>query len=302
MELRVTGFDGELRWLWVRASPRTAEGLRYVDGIISNVTERHLLGERVLELERERFDELQRTQELRDHFVAMAGHELRTPLTVAGGYVSLVLRSSGLDPVHRHYLEVSLRGLNQAASMVSDFFDLARLQAGIVEVELEPVDLAALVAEAVAGHTQEAETAGLELAVRVPERLEIAGDPKRILQIVDNLVSNALKYTPSGGHVELDLDRVDGEARLRVRDDGIGIPADELPLVFDYLFRASTATARDIKGSGLGLALTKTLVEAHGGRISVRSRDVAGAEFEVRLPAAGGAGEAVAESMAPSQA
>ena len=130
MELRVTGFDGELRWLWVRASPRTAEGLRYVDGIISNVTERHQLGERVLELERERFDELQRTQELRDHFVAMAGHELRTPLTVAGGYVSLVLRSSGIDPAHRHYLEVSLRGLNQAASMVSDFFDLARLQAG----------------------------------------------------------------------------------------------------------------------------------------------------------------------------
>ena len=302
MELRVTGVDGELRWLWVRASPRTDQGHLYVDGIISNVTERHLLGERVLELERERFDELQRTQELRDHFVAMAGHELRTPLTVAGGYVSLVLRSAELDPMHRDHLETSLRGLNQAAAMVSDFFDLARLQAGIVQVELEPLDLAALVADAVAGHAQEAEAAGLELVARVPERLEIAGDPKRIVQIVDNLVSNALKYTPSGGHVELDLDRVDGEARLRVRDDGIGIPDDELPLVFDYLFRASTATARGIKGSGLGLALTKTLVDAHRGRISARSRDVAGAEFEVRLPVAAGAGETVVESLAPSQA
>ena len=283
-QFRLTGYDGEVRWLWVRGAPRTTDGERYYDGITSNVTERHQLAERVLELERERVVELEVTQRTRDHFFALAGHELRTPLTVAHGYVDLALQEGALEGEPRRYLEVAARGLAQAGSLVSDFFDLARLDAGIVQVELHPVDLGALVSDAVAGHAQAADAAGIALRHEIADLPLIAGDPERLIQVVDNLLSNALKYTPTGGHVWVGLDRVGDEARLRVSDDGIGIPEAELPLVFDNLYRATTATSRSIQGTGLGLTLTKTLVEAHRGRVTAHSGEGRGTQFEVRLP------------------
>ncbi len=283
-QFRLIGYDGELRWLWVRGAPRTTDGVRYYDGITSNITERHQLAERVLELERERVSNLEQTQRMRDQFFAMAGHELRTPLAVAGGYLDLVLTERELEEEQRRYLEVVARSLRQAGVLVSDLFDLARLNAGIHRVEPEPVDLAALVRQAIDAQAPAAESAGLEITARLARLSGFHADPRRLLQVVDNLLSNAVKYTPRGGSVTVVLDEVEDGARLRVCDTGIGIPEDELPLVFDYLYRATSATATGIKGTGLGLALTKTLVEAHGGSIVVRPCEGPGAEFEVWLP------------------
>ena len=283
-QYRLIGYDGEVRWLWVRGVPRTTEGARYYDGITSNITERHQLAERVLELERDRVLDLEQTQRVRDQFFAMAGHELRTPLAVAGGYLDLVLSERALEDEQRRYLEVVARSLGQAGVLVSDLFDLARLNAGIHRLEPEPVDLTALVRQAVNAQAPAAESAGLEVTARLDDLTGYHVDPRRLLQVVDNLLSNAVKYTPRGGSVAVLLDEVEGQARLRVCDTGIGIPEEELPLVFDYLYRATSATATGIKGTGLGLALTKTLVEAHGGSIVVRACDGPGAEFEVRLP------------------
>ena len=283
-QFRVLGEDGAVRWLWARGAPRTSDGVRYYDGITSNVTERQRLSERVLELERDRVDQLERVQRMRDQFFATAGHELRTPLMVAGGYLELGLREAAPDGTQHRYLQVAYRGLEQASSLVTDLFDVARINAGIRQVSRVPLDLRALVSEAVEGHRQQAAAGGLGLHTDLGDVPDFAGDPRRLRQVLDNLLSNAVKYTPRGGAVTVTLDEIDEQARLRVADTGIGIPDDEVPFVFEHLFRSTTATTQGIEGTGLGLALTRALVEAHGGSIEVVPTEGAGAELEVRLP------------------
>jgi signal transduction histidine kinase len=307
-EVRLVGLDGATRWVWTRATPRREGSRLFYDGISTNVTERRQLADRLLTLERERGDRLRETQRLRDEFVALAGHEMRTPLAAIRGYVELLLDSGELTAEQRSFLEIVERRASQMAGLVDNFFDLARLHAGITVLDARPVDLARLAREAADAHRLAAREAGLDLRTDL-EPVTVPGDPGRLRQVLDNLLSNATKYTPSGGSVRVAVRDGAAGAVIEVSDTGIGIPEDQLPHVFDHLFRASTAQDLGIAGTGLGLSITQALVTAHGGRIEVAPEPGGGTRFTVHLPgcrteesmgegAGEGAGDAAAEAAA----
>jgi signal transduction histidine kinase len=238
----------------------------------------------------------QRTQEVRrllrerTEFFAGLSHELRTPLAIILNQ-SLMLR----DPTFRK-TRTALEGLGltigdsaeQLLSLVNEILELARSELGGIELELEDVHLGDVLRQF--GGTVEglASSAGLELRIDPPKRLpHVRADKERLRQILLNLVDNAVKYTPAGGTIELDASAHNGGVTLAVRDSGVGIPSDVGEKIFDPFFRVpGTKAQRGQASSGLGLALTKRLVEAHGGEIWFTSEPDVGTTFNVTLPAA----------------
>lgn len=226
-------------------------------------------------------------------FTADASHELKTPLTVLRAGVERSLVHPGTPPEVLEALDTTLEQLNQLNELVDSLLMLARADEGRVPLALEEADLRALVVDV--GETAEmlAEQHGLEARVSVPEHpVQVRVDAHRMQQLLLNLVTNAVKYTPAGGWVELLLEDEEAGARLVVRDSGIGIASVDLPHIFDRFWRADPARSRtgDRPGVGLGLAITKWIAEAHGGTIAVQSRPGRGSSFVVTLPRAGGGG------------
>jgi signal transduction histidine kinase len=220
-------------------------------------------------------------------FIADASHELKTPLMVLRAGVERALTNPGNPPENLEALDASLAEINRMSEMVENLLTLARADEGRAPLVVAPCDLRELVAEA-------AETAGMlgeegrhQVTTVMPEQpLVVPVDRDRIRQMLLNLVTNAVKYTPPGGQVGLELEEQDGQAVIRVRDTGIGIAPGDLPHVFDRFWRADTARSRagQAPGAGLGLAITKWVAEAHGGRITVQSRPGRGTTFTVTLP------------------
>ncbi|MDX6556598.1 MAG: hypothetical protein QOD86_2793 [Miltoncostaeaceae bacterium] len=229
------------------------------------------------------------TERLKDEFVALVSHELRTPLTSIIGYLEVVLDEEELDPAARRWLQVVERNAHRLLRLVGDLLFIARMEAGQLALDAaRPIDLVALAEQSVQAAQPHAEGAGVTIALAGgrPDA-PCWGDADRIAQVLDNLVSNALKFTPSGGRVDVRLRRERGAAVIEVADTGVGIPAGELESLFQRFFRASTATRDKIAGVGLGLSIAKAIVEAHGGAIEVESEEGAGATFRVRLPLGG---------------
>jgi PAS domain S-box-containing protein len=230
----------------------------------------------------ERLRELDR---LKDEFVALVSHELRTPLTSIIGYIQLLRdeRASGLDT--DHFAEVIERNAERLLRLVGDLLFLSKMQSGQLALELRETDLASLAGQAVEEARPEAERKHIDLiltAAPVPGSV----DPTRIAQLLGNLITNAVKFTPEGGTVEVRLGTEDGQAVLSVADTGIGIPAADRERVFERFYRTEAATRRVIPGSGLGLTISRAIVDAHGGTIMVRSDGKHGSTFTVRLPLA----------------
>jgi signal transduction histidine kinase len=226
------------------------------------------------------------TDRLKDEFVALVSHELRTPLTSIIGYLEVVLDEDELDPAARRWLQVVERNAHRLLRLVGDLLFIARLEAGQLALDAaRPIDLVALAEQSVQAAQPYAEGAGVTIALsgRRPDG-PCWGDADRIAQVLDNLVSNALKFTPTGGRVDVRLRGEGGCAVIEVADTGVGIPAGELESLFQRFFRASTATRDKIAGVGLGLSIAKAIVEAHGGAIEVESEEGSGATFRVRLP------------------
>jgi signal transduction histidine kinase len=226
-------------------------------------------------------------------FTADASHELKTPLMVLRAGVERSLIHPGTPPEVLEALDTTLGQLNQLNELVDSLLTLARADEGRAPLAVEPCDLRALVVDV--GETAEmlGEQHGLMSRVTVPGHVvEVAVDPHRMQQLLLNLVTNAVKYTPSGGSVEISLEEVGTEVRLSVRDTGIGIASVDLPHIFDRFWRADPARSRtgDRPGVGLGLAITKWIAEAHGGTIAVRSRPGRGSTFVVTLPRTGAGG------------
>ncbi len=220
---------------------------------------------------------------LKDEFVSNVSHELRTPLTSISGYVELMLEDEE-DEQRRNYLGIVDRNAERLLGLVSDLLFSARLQAGRLEVEHVEVDLRHLVLEAVESAGPRAETAGVELT-SVPEKVPpISGEAVRLAQLLDNLISNAIKFTPSAGRVRVALSSHDNLVRLEVSDTGIGISEEERERLFERFFRSQTALERQIQGTGLGLYISKAIVEAHGGQIGVESGSAGGTTFVVEFP------------------
>lgn len=221
---------------------------------------------------------------VKDEFVASVSHELRTPLTSISGYVQILLERDDLPDQVSGQLQVVSRNGDRLLRLIGDLLHAAQVDGGGPGLDRSAGDLAAIVRESVEAAGPAAEAAGVELGLSVPPELGMHLDPRRIGQVVDNLVSNAVKYSHRGGRVYVSL-AVDGDrAQLEVRDTGIGISAADRDRLFTRFFRARVAEERSIPGVGLGLSITKDLVEAHGGRIEVESVLGSGSVFRVRLP------------------
>jgi heavy metal sensor kinase len=222
-------------------------------------------------------------------FTADASHELRTPLTVLRAGVERVMTTPNLPQDTLATLEETLQEIKRMTDLVDALLTLARADEGIAPLHREPVDLRAIVEETRETAELLAEQAGVEIeVVTPPEPLILEADGQRIRQLVLNLLTNAVKYTPPGGRVGVHLGQDDGGVTLTVADTGIGIAPGDLPHIFDRFWRADAARTRTggRPGAGLGLAICKWIAEAHGGRIDVTSRPGRGTNFAVTFPRA----------------
>ncbi len=283
-EVQLAGGDGA-KWVRVQGVPRP-DGVRtYYDGVVTDTTAQHAVAaqrELLLAQEQLQVERLSELNRLRDEFIAVAGHELRTPVAVILGYCEMLNYPGTTDAARREGATVIARRAHQLSQLVERVFDLATIDSGSVSLNLEPVPMADFVADLVADHQQTADEVGVSLSVDVADTVVLA-DASRLGQVLDNLVSNALKYTPAGGHVDLVV-RDDGDdVVFELADDGIGVEPAELPYLFDRLFRAANARESRILGTGLGLSVTKALVEAHGGTLTVRLNEPRGLVFRVTL-------------------
>ena len=218
-------------------------------------------------------------------FTADASHELRTPLTVIRTQAELALRGRRTVAEHRATLEACLRAARRMTGLVEGLLALARADAGEDRIAAEDVDLDAVVRESaeLLRPAAAAEDVALHCAA---ESARVRGDPRLLGDLVANLVDNGVRYNRPGGRVDVSLGREEGQAVLRVRDTGIGIPSEAQAHLFERFFRVDPARSRKHGGSGLGLSIASWIVEAHGGSIEVESRPGAGSTFTVRLPAA----------------
>jgi len=238
---------------------------------------------------RESEAELRRASEIKDQFLATLSHELRTPLNAVLGWAHM-LRTGTLAPeAVPQALEAVERNAQAQSQLVDDLLDMSRIISGKLPIRDDLVKLAAVAAAAEETIRPMALAKGVRLALDVPARpsLRVRGDADRLRQVLWNLLSNAVKFTPSGGEVHLRIARDERDAVIIVRDTGEGIEPAFLPLVFERFRQADSTTTRRHSGLGLGLAITRHLVEAHGGALTARSDGVGqGATFTVRLPIA----------------
>jgi PAS domain S-box-containing protein len=219
-----------------------------------------------------------------DHFFGMVSHELRTPLAAVLGHLEL-LRDDPLTDDQRHHMAVAERNAHRLLRLVNDLLLAAQVDAGGFPLEITDVDLAAVVAASAQSAGPAADLADVRLVVEVsPDVTSVPGDAGRLGQVCDNLVSNAIKFTPAGGTVTVRLRNEKDEVRLSVSDTGIGIPAGEVDQLFGRFFRASSAVATAVPGVGLGLAITRAIVAAHHGTVRVTSVEGGGTTFTVCLP------------------
>jgi signal transduction histidine kinase len=234
--------------------------------------------------------ELQKLDRLKDELIALVSHELRTPLTSIHGYLDLVLegRTGDLTAEQREFLAIVRRSADRLLALVNDLLFLAQAEAGMLKLTLEPADLVALAEESLQSARPNADAAGVELELDAPDSLAVEVDGSRIVQLLDNLVSNAIKFTPSGGHVRVLVARRADRASIVVSDTGMGISAEDQARIFSRFFRTAEAGHEAIQGTGLGLTITKTIAEAHGGSITVASEPGRGTRFTVELPVGAG--------------
>jgi signal transduction histidine kinase len=225
-------------------------------------------------------------ERLKDYFVATVSHELRTPLTSMMGFLELV-REGGAGPLtadQERFLEIVHRSSERLRRLVGDLLFVARLDAKGVHLDVHDVDVNAVAAEAVEAVGALARARAIEVRHEPGDIPPVRGDRARLSQVVDNLLSNAIKFTPTHGRVTTRTRREPRAVVLEVEDTGVGIPREEQERLFQRFFRSSSATAQAIPGTGLGLVISKAIVEAHGGEVSVASEHNAGTCVRVTLP------------------
>jgi signal transduction histidine kinase len=224
---------------------------------------------------------------VKDQFVSQVSHELRTPLTSIRGFLAMLLDddASELSAAERdEYLAVIDRNAGRLLRLVEDLLFMAQMDEGRFELDKTEFDLAEVLAEAVEAARPLAHKRQIELRDQSESKMRLLGDRDRVAQVIDNLLSNALKFTPEGGEVTVDIARSNGSARLVVADTGVGMRRDEVRRLFERFYRTDTATAQAIQGTGLGLSICKAIVEAHGGAISADSRPGLGTSLIIELP------------------
>jgi len=223
------------------------------------------------------------------YFVANVSHELKTPLTSIQGFAQAILDDTADSPeAKKQAAQVIYNESGRMHRMALDLLDLARFEGGIADLKMSAVDVGALLRGIVEKFTPQAQKAGVSLQVNIPDDLPLLiGDGDRLAQVFTNLMDNALKFTPANGQVTLAAASVGDEMELSVTDTGTGVTGEALPRLFDRFYQADPSRAGgDKHGAGLGLAIVKEIVQAHGGRIIVRSQAEHGTAFVIHLPLA----------------
>jgi signal transduction histidine kinase len=232
------------------------------------------------------YHEAQRANRLKDEFVALVSHELRTPLTPILGGVYMLRTEAHDNHMFERALDLIERNAKTQVRIVNDLLDVSQIMSGKLRLNMEPVDLADVIQAAIETVRPASDAKHIQIDLDLkPTGGVVSGDADRLQQVIWNLLANAVKFTPNGGRIEIELKHVEGAFEVRVSDNGIGINADFLPFVFDRFRQANTSRTRPHGGLGLGLAIVRHLVESHGGTVQAYSSgDEQGSTFIVRLP------------------
>ena len=280
VEYRLVAPDGTIRWCEGKGRVEYENGRAVrMSGVCVMVTRRK-------EAELARIAAAEEASRLKDEFLATLSHELRTPLNAVLGWLHM-LQDRDLSSDHaRQALDVIARNARLQAQLIEDILDVSRIITGKLEIERSPVSMSQLLETAVAGLMPAATAKSLAVRSEVPATLPaIQGDAKRLHQVLNNVLSNAVKFTDAGGTIDLRCTTHDGWLSIEIQDSGIGIPPEFLPHVFDRFRQADSRFTRAHSGLGLGLAIAKHLVELHGGRIHADSPGPGtGTLISIRLP------------------
>jgi two-component system, OmpR family, sensor histidine kinase BaeS len=275
----------------VGAAGRLAAGDRSARVEVGGLSETATLGAAFNEMAEELEQEESRREQLdrlKDEFVLTASHELRSPLTSVQGFAELLmLERESLTPRQAETVEVILDNCRHLVRLLNDLLDLARSDAGRLSIRPQPTEVAPLVEDVVRTMRAQTEAGGQQLRENLPPGLPLIDvEPDRIRQILVNLLTNAHEYSPEGASIEVSARPLGAEVEISVRDDGPGIPEEQLQRIFDRFTRGDAGLTQRVGGTGLGLAISKSLAEAHGGGISAESTVGQGSTFRVRLPIA----------------
>ncbi len=229
--------------------------------------------------------EEKRVETIKKDFVANVSHELRTPLASIKGY-SETLLDGGMDDKDtlKEFLRVIDRHATRMARLIDDLLVLSRLESHQMTIVSAPVDLGEIIQATMKGFEKQARDKGLSISSSLPDDLpKVLGDRDRLEQVIVNLLDNAIKYTPAGGRVGVTAERADGSVKVDVKDTGIGIPADDIPRIFERFYRVDKARSRELGGTGLGLAIVKHIIQGHNGKMQVESSPGKGSTFSFSI-------------------
>jgi PAS domain S-box-containing protein len=290
IEYRTVSPQGEVRW--VRATGRTyykeEKPVRF-DGTTQDITDRKRVDEerkQLLDIERAARVEAERTSRMKDEFLATLSHELRTPLNAILGWTQLLKRDQQDPETLSEAISVIERNVRVQTQLIEDLLDMSRIISGNVRLDVQGVELSEIINAAMEGVKPTAETKGVRLE-KVIDRLvgPVSGDPARLQQVLWNLLTNAIRFTPKGGKVRVLAEVMQSHVEISVVDTGEGISPDFLPHLFERFSQADGSAKRKHRGLGLGLSIVKNLVEMHGGTVRANSRgEGQGATFIIQLP------------------
>lgn len=232
-------------------------------------------------------DRLQELDRLKSNFLSMVSHELRTPLTTIQGYISFLMteKSGVLNKAQREYLRISGDSADLLNRLIEDLLDLSKMESGRFKVNLTTVDMANIIDKAILSRRLFADKQGVTLENNIPGDLpSVRADEERIFQVITNILENSIKFNQKGGKVVISASiQPRGKVIFCVSDTGIGIPADKLGMVFDKFYQVDSSEKRKYSGCGLGLAISKSVIGLHNGRIWVESKVGAGSKFFFEL-------------------
>lgn len=291
VEYRLRRYDGEYRHVVAHGAPvLRADGSvkEWVGNCTDNHAEQLLMQQNIklLTSERAARAEAERTGRMKDEFLATLSHELRTPLSAILGWSQLLQRTEMNSEEAREGLATIERNARAQAQLIEDLLDMSRIISGKIRLDVQPVDLTAVIKSAISTVKHSAAAKQIEVTCTLDSEVgTIVCDPNRIQQVVWNLLSNSIKFTPPHGEVEVQLQQSGSHVEISVRDSGAGIPPEFLPHVFERFRQADATTTRRHGGLGLGLAIVKNLIELHGGSVSVWSAgERQGSKFKILLP------------------
>jgi signal transduction histidine kinase len=231
--------------------------------------------------------ELERLNRVKTEFVSMVSHELRTPVTAIKGFVDVVMNEEAgpLNSQQIKFLKIAHNSIDRLTILISDLLDISRIEAGQMKLEMHPISMVKILQDSAETYRATIEGKKIGFHVKIAEKLpEVLADESRIKQVIDNLLSNAMKFTSPDGSIKLLVEDMGDFVLVNVSDTGVGIKKENQEKIFDRFFQVDSSLTRQVGGTGLGLAISKSIIEMHGGRIWVESEEGKGSTFRFLLP------------------